>query len=157
MKQLVRACLLLMVSLLCSSCTKVRDGERVVCKVGEHVIREDIIERDVPFWEASKYSIRTTSIFCQPHGDEQVSYRIIHRCRTCKKAISEEAGTAARKLEQADQTLDDSEHPECAQQRESAERRDRIYRGARSASQKVGEFLGNVGKGLFDGANQGSR
>ena len=149
----------LLLVMMCSfcGCVKVKEGERIVCKVGNHVIRENIQERDVPFWEASKHSIRTEYTYCESHGNEQVNYKITHLCKTCGKPVSEETAMAVRRTESQDQNIRDSEHPECAQQREASERRERIYQGARNASQKVGEFFGNVSKGLFDGANRGSR
>lgn len=105
----------------------------------------------MPTWKADQYRVSRESSYCDKCGNEKVAYKVSVRCKQCGKVYRSQTEYALRKTEPRDRTTTDGY---CS---EKCQRVAKVDNTIDKVSEKTGDVIGRIGKGLFEGARRHAR
>jgi hypothetical protein len=124
---------------------EVQTGRIVKCKQCGKVMENSISVIKVPTRAAKKYRVSYQSSLCQSCGDERVSYNVSRQCEYCGKVYSTETEYATRRANRRDRTTTEGYCNSTCQRKKEA------YNAVDNASEKVGDGIGRISRGIADG------
>ena len=138
--------------LLTAGCSQeVQTGRIVMCKECGKETENTVSVVSVPVWKADQYEVKREGGYCLGCGSEKVAYRIRRRCEQCGKIYHSQTAHAERRKEQRNRTVTDGY---CC---ERCRRLARIDSAIDKASEKTGDVLGRIGRGIADGIMRHTR
>lgn len=138
--------------LLFTGCSQeVQTGSIVWCKKCGKEIHNTVAVIKVPVSKADQYRVTREYSYCEDCGNEKVPYEISRRCKQCGKTYSSRTGFAARRTEPKGRS---ETIGYCS---ESCRRTAKVDETIDKISEKTGDVLGRVGKGIFEGVKKHTR
>lgn len=147
-KQFLIIFLLITFFIFYNGCCKVETGRITTCKICGKELSNTVRVISVPFWEKNKYHVHMLRAYCDVCGNEQVPYTVSIFCKQCGKKYNSYTEYTARKFEQSDKRITEGY---CSS---SCEKWGKFDKGVDKTSEKVGDFIGRVGKGIADGISK---
>ena len=143
--------LALLVTFLVGCSQEVQTGRIITCKRCSKEISNTVNVIKVPTWKAKEYRVSRESTYCDKCGSEKVAYEVKTRCEQCGKTYRTRTEYAMRRTNPRDKSRTDGF---CTT---SCQRVRKVDRTIDKVSEKTGDVLGRIGKGLFDGARRHTR
>jgi ribosomal protein S27E len=137
-----------LVLFLAPGCSKVEDGEIVMCKHCGKELARNVQVMNVPFWDAGKHRVEIERIYCDKCGNEMVPYEVSIRCERCGEIYRHFTEMAPRSAEKRDKTITGGF---CSDRCRFAEKVDTMID---EGSRKAGDILGRIGKGISEGVKE---
>ena len=133
-------------------CTQeVQTGRIVTCKHCGKVIENSVSVIKVPTSKAKQYRVIRETAYCDKCGNEQVAYMVKVACKKCRKVYQTYTRYAARRTEPHDQTNSEGYCSDgCRKMAKVDDAIDRV-------SEKTGDILGRIGRGISDGIRRHTR
>ncbi len=131
--------------ILAAACSRVESGRLVTCKICGKELENTVKAQWVPLWDKDKYSVTRDQSYCQADGDQPVQYSVFVKCVRCGKIYRTFTESAPRRTEPKDQTRTEGYCSQACQTLAS------VDRGLDRGSRAVGDVIGRVSRGLFDG------
>lgn len=124
---------------------EVQAGRIVSCSHCNKEVESNLETVSVPLWDFNTGRVEQKTILCSPCGDERIPYKNTSSCGYCGKHLSTWTEHAKRRTKSTDKYYTNDFCSSSCRKKKNA------YDTVDDVSEKVGDGIGRVSRGLSDG------